>query len=341
MVFALIAVGLLALAGIAEFATDALEEGADEIEDRFNELRNDPRFDQLLNTDDDIITEDLFQLLSDDAESNAAQADVLVLQVDAAPDAAPSDGAPIFRPVESDFEIEGPTGNTFRIDPGSERIITDFRPELDGLHIELNEAFSNDNSPPTLEWRVTENGVELHYATDSEETDAKDSFIALLAGLTEPHPDEGISISTFENSDDDTHGFSDSVLVPDQVHNETDTNGFSTLAIQHPHDAMDGDEEEESQEFGENAVVTGSAGADVFRYRPTMGQTLIPATITDFDPDDDAIVIQLDRFYDGPAIATLMPQLDGEGTLVRIDGRTALVLSQPVSDLSSIVVLQS
>jgi Ca2+-binding RTX toxin-like protein len=90
--------------------------------------------------------------------------------------------------------------------------------------------------------------------------------------------------------------------------------------------------------FSENATVTGGDGADAFTFLPMLGEAAAPSILTDFDPDEDALLIQLDPLYVGAGIATLAP--NGDGTLLQIDGQTALMLTQPVSDLSSIVVLQ-
>jgi hypothetical protein len=91
--------------------------------------------------------------------------------------------------------------------------------------------------------------------------------------------------------------------------------------------------------LGENADIIGGVGADLFTFSPMLGQSDPPSTVTDFDPEEDAIVIKLDQFYEGPGVASLVPDGDG-GMFVEIDGQTAFALKQPVADLSSIVVLQ-
>jgi len=50
--------------------------------------------------------------------------------------------------------------------------------------------------------------------------------------------------------------------------------------------------------------------------------------------------LRLGTDYAGPGLLTISPANGGEGSLLEIDGQAALLLTRPVIDLSSIIVLQ-
>ena len=435
MIFAMIAMGLVALAGIADLATEALEEGADDIEERLGELRDDPRVDRLLNIEDDfdsikngdptpldiVGVEGLDETLegrigNDNIVGNYGDLDTLDGGI----------GEDRLSLVNGNTGTGGPGADIFQVYPDTNGSITDFRPGVDSLRIDANEDLLNQDRPYAMDWRTTEDGVELHYVSEGAVEFSNESFVVLLEGLDVPPPTEDVTLTIFDDRQAESFEFTgdeinfaqridgtdanDQITLTDaysdyEVHGgegddtvtfdsfrsttyledgddtyvssanvvfgdprldaaETVMGGAGDDSIEGPETAftawggqgddtisavqsdvfeavpamLNGGAGDDEITFGSNANVTGEAGADLFTYLPTLGLTGTAATVTDFDPAEDALVIQLDSQYNGPGLASLTQ--DAAGTVVQVDGMIALRLTQPVSDLSSIIVLQ-
>lgn len=414
MVFAMIALGLVALAGLADFAVNAVEETADELEGRFNELRDDPRVVDLLTS-----AETLASQIDDGTFARTA---ALIQEVEEG----------IFDEAGQDA-VDTPTGGSsigdiFQIYPDSNGVITGFQAGLDQLRIDVEENLSETGALPALGWQVAQDGIELHYAPDGDLETSTDSFVALLEGLTAPPAAADITLTVFDDAQDEEVAFSGDQL--DFVQLLATGEGDDEIALTAGLDAYDvnagggndvvtfdglqgrtdlgdgndsyisnaeirfGDPDLDPQEtvfggggddliragessfaaqggagddtlfaertdvlagalaqleggqgkdvftFGEGARVSGGLDPDVFTFRPMLELGSAPSEITDFDPSEDALIIRLGTDYAGPGLLTISPANGGEGSLLEIDGRAALLLTRPVIDLSSIIVLQ-
>jgi hypothetical protein len=347
MVFALIAVGLIALAGIADFATEALEEGADELENRFDELRQDPRFERLLNLDDDISEEQLRDLLSTDEQENGMQistnGDFAAEGVEQmqSPEILQSDqsDAPLHA-LNQDDERTGAGAETYQLAPDTNGVIMGFRSGIDALRVDVDASQLTQDDLPDLSWQITDNGVELHFATSEEGEPTADSLVVLLEGLTVPPPAQDITLRFLDDRQGDALSiagneinFGNTVQAVDEGDLFAEVNFGPDLPIEQPEGSI-------VHFLGENEEVNGSERVDLFKFSPSAGQPATFSTISDFDPEEDAILIELDQFYDGPGDVSTQLDEDGKGTMVQIDGQTALLLSHTIADLSSIAVVQ-
>lgn len=103
---------------------------------------------------------------------------------------------------------------------------------------------------------------------------------------------------------------------------------------------LDGGAGDDSIIFGEHAVASGGEGADSFLITPRLAGGPTPSQITDFDPAEDALVIQLATNYAGAGELTLATATYGYGSAILVDGMVAVQFVENLSDLSSVVVLR-
>lgn len=432
MIFALIAMGLVALAGIAELAMEALEEGADAVEERIDELKDDPRVERLLalegtfnDTEPQFVTgnEGLNETLegggaSDTIVGNFGDLDTLEGGL----------GDDLLLVVNGNTAEGGAGADVFQVYPDSNGYITDFRPGTDTLRIDANADLLDQDLPPALDWLVTEDGVELHYTREGEVDRTDETFVVLLGGLQAPPPLEDITFTVYDDRQGEIFEFrgeeinfgqrlegtdaDDSIVLDDRYTDYVLGTGvgdddvtfdsfrattylgagddtYISLADSRSENAaldpsetiyggegndviigsdtgfeawgglgddtitavrtdnlgqdvarMSGGAGEDSLTFGIGAEVTGGAGADSFTAVLMPGRDAALSVITDFDPSEDALVIQLDSFYAGPGIATFALDPSGVGSELRVDGVPTLRLALPINDLASIVVVQ-
>jgi len=194
MVFAMIALGLVALAGLADFAVNAVEETADELEGRFNELRDDPRVVDLLTSAE--------TLASQIEDGTFARTAALIQEVEEG----------IFDEGEQDA-VDTSTGGSsigdiFQVYPDSNGVITGFQAGLDQLRMDVEENLSETGALPALGWQAVQDGIELHYASDGDLETSTDSFVALLEGLTAPPAAADITLTVFDDAQDEEVAFS-------------------------------------------------------------------------------------------------------------------------------------
>lgn len=414
MVFAMIALGLVALAGLADFAVDAVEETAEELEDSFNDLRDDPRIVDLLDSVNTALDP------SDDGTISRTAELLQDVQADLVDDAGPG--------LVDAFTGVDAVGATFQIYPDSNGAIANFEAGVDQLRVDVEESVSETGGLPTLGWQAAQDGIELHYAPAGEIESSPDSFVVLLEGLTAPPPAEDITLTVYDDMLDQEFEFSgdqldfvqlvstgegddeialtdgvaayqvnagggDDTVIFDGLQGSTDLGDGNDSYISNAETAF-GDPGLDPQEavfggggddiiragestfaaqggagddtifaeqtdvlagaiarleggagkdvftFGVGAQVSGGDDSDVFTFRPEFGLGSPPSEITDFDPSEDALIVRLGTDYSGPGVMTVSSANDGQGSLLEIDGQAALLLSRPVVDLSSIIVLQ-
>jgi len=103
---------------------------------------------------------------------------------------------------------------------------------------------------------------------------------------------------------------------------------------------LDGGAGEDVITFGEHTVATGGEGADSFVITPELKGGPTPSQITDFDPAEDALVIQLHEGYSGAGELSLAVATYGYGSAILVDGIVAVQFVENLNDLSSVVVVR-
>lgn len=429
MLFALIAVAVAAVAGIADFSSDAIEEELDRLEDELErELEN----------------LDLEELLADLEEGfDPPERGAGVLETIEGSDGADTlsgdaGDEDVLLGLEGDDRLEladqnsamgGSGADVFLLQPGSDSVVTDFQLGEDRLRIEARELNPYVNPTYAMDWRITEEGAELHYSATGIVDENDESRLVTLLGLTTPPDPTDVELALYDPVEDETTTLTgadlnflqrieggtgaDSLILDDtysvyevetgagadrvtfdSFRAETDlgpgddsyrseaevrynnplrdasetvfggdgddtieggTAGFvafggtgddtiSAIRSQQRdilYAELNGGPGDDRITFGDQAIITGGEGADLFTVLPQPFERPAFSQILDFDPAEDAVIIQIDSLYDGPGELTLTESTFGYGSAVRVDGEIAVQFSRTLTNLDGIVLLQA
>ncbi|NNE53430.1 MAG: hypothetical protein HKN30_13645 [Sulfitobacter sp.] len=103
---------------------------------------------------------------------------------------------------------------------------------------------------------------------------------------------------------------------------------------------LDGGPGDDELTFADETRAQGGEGEDTFTVLPTLTERTGVSQITDFDPAEDTLIIQLDPDYPGPGQIDLAPTATGIGSALLVDGLVAVQLSNGLNDLSAVVLMR-
>ncbi|MDF1729192.1 MAG: calcium-binding protein [Sulfitobacter sp.] len=264
MIFALIAVALAAVSGLAGFASDQIEEELDQLEEDLTQELEQFDIGRFFDSVSENFGNELDEVFgvapdgpgTDETLQGTAGEDTLEGDAGDADRLEGAAGADLLILADGNSASGGEGSDQFEITAGADAVIEDFRPGEDLLRIRVDEPVYRADVHYALDWQITDAGAELHYALRGAVDDAADSRIVTLTGLTTPPPATDIEL----------------VITDSAQEGSITLTGDELNFLQRVEGTAGGDSFVLDDDFSEYELATG-AGDDTVTFDSFRGQT--------------------------------------------------------------------